>query len=83
MNVKEIAQGTTGTLSYYFVTAAPLTLITIWIVMAFRAYLQFEFIHQHVSLSCRKQVPIRRQKDDFLDAARMALAAVQTNDREE
>ena len=82
MNVKEISKDTSGTLPHYFATAAPLTMVTIWVIMAFRASLQFKSPSTSVSLSRRKQVPVRRQ-NNFLDAARMALAAAQTNAREE
>ncbi|KAF9048217.1 hypothetical protein BDZ89DRAFT_1057791, partial [Hymenopellis radicata] len=37
MNVGEISPGTHGTLPYYFETAAPLTVATIWIIMAFQS----------------------------------------------
>lgn len=37
MNVKEIAPSTAENLSHYFETAAPLTLATVWIVIAFQS----------------------------------------------
>ncbi|KAF5350704.1 hypothetical protein D9756_008754 [Leucocoprinus leucothites] len=37
MNTKEIAPGTTGTLPYYVALAVPLTLLTIWIIIAFQS----------------------------------------------
>ncbi|KAJ7130139.1 hypothetical protein C8R44DRAFT_61600 [Mycena epipterygia] len=37
MNIKEIVPETHGSISHYFETAVPLTLVTIWIVMAFQS----------------------------------------------
>jgi hypothetical protein len=37
MNTKEINPGTKGTLPYYAAFAVPLTLITIWIIIAFQS----------------------------------------------
>ncbi|KAJ3563227.1 hypothetical protein NP233_g9075 [Leucocoprinus birnbaumii] len=37
MNTKEINPGTNGTLPYYVALAAPLTLLTIWIIIAFQS----------------------------------------------
>jgi hypothetical protein len=37
MNTKEINPGTKGTLPYYIAFAVPLTLITIWIIIAFQS----------------------------------------------
>ncbi len=37
MNVRELSNGTNGTLPHYFEVAAPLTFLTVWVVMASRA----------------------------------------------
>ncbi|KAJ7788296.1 hypothetical protein B0H14DRAFT_2949200 [Mycena olivaceomarginata] len=37
MNIHEIAPGTRGSLSHYFEIALPLTLVTFWVVVAFRS----------------------------------------------
>jgi hypothetical protein len=37
MNVREINPGTLGTLPHYIATVIPLTLISIWIIMAFQS----------------------------------------------
>ncbi|KAF7343483.1 hypothetical protein MVEN_01781200 [Mycena venus] len=37
MNIREIAPGTHGSLSHYFETAFPLTIVTVWVVMAFQS----------------------------------------------
>lgn len=37
MNVSEINPGTNGTLTKYFATAFPLTIITAWVVTAFQS----------------------------------------------
>ena len=37
MNVSEINPGTKGTLSKYFATALPLTILTAWVVTAFQS----------------------------------------------
>ncbi|KAJ6612791.1 hypothetical protein B0H10DRAFT_1806903 [Mycena sp. CBHHK59/15] len=41
MNIKEISPQTHGSLSHYFETALPLTLVTIWVVMAFQSHHMF------------------------------------------
>ncbi|KAK0205522.1 hypothetical protein DFS33DRAFT_1487588 [Desarmillaria ectypa] len=37
MNVREISPGTHGSLPHYFEAAVPLTLLTVWVVMAFQS----------------------------------------------
>ena len=37
MNVNEINPGTKGTLSKYFATALPLTILTAWVITAFQS----------------------------------------------
>ncbi|KAJ7326376.1 hypothetical protein DFH08DRAFT_338374 [Mycena albidolilacea] len=37
MNINEVAPGTRGSLSHYFEIALPLTLVTFWVVVAFRS----------------------------------------------
>ncbi|KDQ10147.1 hypothetical protein BOTBODRAFT_190632 [Botryobasidium botryosum FD-172 SS1] len=37
MNVKELSQGTTGTLAHYIAATLPLTIVTIWLVVAFQS----------------------------------------------
>lgn len=36
MNVKEISEGTQGTLPHYIVAAAGMTIATVWIIMAYQ-----------------------------------------------
>ncbi|KAK0194621.1 hypothetical protein F5146DRAFT_925341 [Armillaria mellea] len=42
MNVRELSKDTKGTLPHYFETAAPLTLVTVWVVMAFQSKYLFD-----------------------------------------
>lgn len=37
MNIKEIVPGTGGTLAHYVAVAVPLTIITIWVIVAFQS----------------------------------------------
>lgn len=37
MNIKEITPNTHGSLPHYFETAIPLTIVTIWIIIAFQS----------------------------------------------
>ncbi len=43
MNVREFSKDTKGTLQHYFEAAAPLTLLTIWVVMTFQSKRLFKF----------------------------------------
>ncbi len=42
MNVRELSNGTNGTLPHYFEVAAPLTFLTVWVVMAFQSKYLFD-----------------------------------------
>jgi hypothetical protein len=54
MNTKEINPGTNGTLPYYVALAAPLTILTIWIIIAF----QSEYLLPGKSFSQRLAWPV-------------------------
>lgn len=56
MNIKEIVPDTFGTLPHYFATAVPLTLVTIWVVIAFQS--KYLFRNRPTSFWMRLMWPI-------------------------
>lgn len=56
MNVQEIVPQTLGTLAHYVETALPLTLVTVWVVMAFQS--RYWLGNQDISIWMRLAWPL-------------------------